>query len=295
MLQLVLLLSYRLLLQISGFCLPKLNRVYNVKSRERMECKPGMVPCRNKLHELVYQLKLLCDGLPFCWDLTSIYTITVHALVWLQLRGACFPAFRWQVVHGVGGLSHAQWRSFSNEHRTSEAAQNFIDGDLIETFLDLTRDEMEEVNHIILEHLRFLLIGCLVAYIIHISVWNVPTIPHVFGKPRLMTTSRSNNYLTTICTCQSSDSNDLRQVVGSSLSFDLDAQTLQVSRAMKMPVEDLCKKVEELTRLHWATLSYFGTLCHLKWAVSMPIFCHVQLMLSMQVVCICELCTVHLT
>lgn len=49
-----------------------------------------------------------------------------------------------KVVKGVGGFSHEQWRSFSNERKTVEA-RNFLDGDLIESYLDLKRDKMEEV------------------------------------------------------------------------------------------------------------------------------------------------------
>ncbi|KAK8530110.1 hypothetical protein V6N12_060866 [Hibiscus sabdariffa] len=49
------------------------------------------------------------------------------------------------VIKGVRGLSHEQWRSFNNEKRTSEA-KNFLDGDLIESFLDLSRCKMEEVS-----------------------------------------------------------------------------------------------------------------------------------------------------
>lgn len=41
-----------------------------------------------------------------------------------------------QVVRGVGGFSHETWRAFSNDHHTIDS-KNFIDGDLIETFLDL--------------------------------------------------------------------------------------------------------------------------------------------------------------
>lgn len=41
-----------------------------------------------------------------------------------------------KVVKGVGGFDHAQWRAFSNVQRT-EPAKNFVDGDLIEQFLDL--------------------------------------------------------------------------------------------------------------------------------------------------------------
>lgn len=50
-----------------------------------------------------------------------------------------------KVIKGVGGLSHDQWRSFNNEKRTVEA-KNFLDGDLIESFLDLSRGKMDEIS-----------------------------------------------------------------------------------------------------------------------------------------------------
>ncbi|KAK9153316.1 hypothetical protein Sjap_000796 [Stephania japonica] len=50
-----------------------------------------------------------------------------------------------KVIKGVGGLSHEQWRSFNNEKKTVEA-RNFLDGDLIESFLDLSRNRMEEIS-----------------------------------------------------------------------------------------------------------------------------------------------------
>jgi DNA damage-binding protein 1 len=54
-----------------------------------------------------------------------------------------------QVVKGVGGLSHAEWRSFSNEHRNTDGTHNnFIDGDLIESFLDLKKESMDDVAKI---------------------------------------------------------------------------------------------------------------------------------------------------
>jgi DNA damage-binding protein 1 len=49
-----------------------------------------------------------------------------------------------KVIKGVGGLSHEQWRSFNNERKTVDA-RNFLDGDLIESFLDLSRNKMEEI------------------------------------------------------------------------------------------------------------------------------------------------------
>lgn len=48
------------------------------------------------------------------------------------------------VISGVGGLDHKKWRSFSSE-RKHTPAHGFIDGDLVESFLDLNRGKMEEV------------------------------------------------------------------------------------------------------------------------------------------------------
>jgi DNA damage-binding protein 1 len=49
------------------------------------------------------------------------------------------------VIKGVGGLSHKDWRSFSNETKYT-VAKRFLDGDLIESFLDLRRNRMEEIS-----------------------------------------------------------------------------------------------------------------------------------------------------
>ncbi|KAM7524858.1 hypothetical protein LguiA_014760 [Lonicera macranthoides] len=50
-----------------------------------------------------------------------------------------------RVIKGVGGLNHEHWRSFNSEKKTVEA-KNFLDGDLIESFLDLGRSKMEEIS-----------------------------------------------------------------------------------------------------------------------------------------------------
>ncbi|KAF5204922.1 Dna damage-binding protein, partial [Thalictrum thalictroides] len=49
------------------------------------------------------------------------------------------------VIKGVGGLGHEQWRAFNNEKKNSEA-KNFLDGDLIESFLDLSRNRMDDIS-----------------------------------------------------------------------------------------------------------------------------------------------------
>jgi DNA damage-binding protein 1 len=48
------------------------------------------------------------------------------------------------VVQGVGGLSHEKWRSFHNEHQTRPAF-GFVDGDVVERFLDLKKDAAKKV------------------------------------------------------------------------------------------------------------------------------------------------------
>lgn len=49
-----------------------------------------------------------------------------------------------KVIKSVGKIDHDFWRAFSTERKT-ENTFGFIDGDLIESFLDLTRDKMDEV------------------------------------------------------------------------------------------------------------------------------------------------------
>ncbi|ELU03057.1 hypothetical protein CAPTEDRAFT_148808 [Capitella teleta] len=49
-----------------------------------------------------------------------------------------------KTIKSVGKVEHAFWRSFHTERKT-EPATGFIDGDLIESFLDLSRDKMQEV------------------------------------------------------------------------------------------------------------------------------------------------------
>ncbi|XP_064600976.1 DNA damage-binding protein 1-like [Liolophura sinensis] len=49
-----------------------------------------------------------------------------------------------KVIKSVGKISHCVWRSFYTE-RKLESAEGFIDGDLIESFLDLSREKMQEV------------------------------------------------------------------------------------------------------------------------------------------------------
>lgn len=50
------------------------------------------------------------------------------------------------VVKGVGGFDHAEWRTFSSERVGSGQNRGFIDGDLIEQFLELKREDMERVS-----------------------------------------------------------------------------------------------------------------------------------------------------
>ncbi|XP_071830754.1 DNA damage-binding protein 1-like [Apostichopus japonicus] len=50
-----------------------------------------------------------------------------------------------KVIKSVGKIDHSFWRSFHTDKKT-EPMQNFIDGDLIESFLELNQDKMEEVS-----------------------------------------------------------------------------------------------------------------------------------------------------
>ncbi|OIW17906.1 hypothetical protein TanjilG_19875 [Lupinus angustifolius] len=50
-----------------------------------------------------------------------------------------------KVIKGVGGLNHEQWRSFNKEKKTVDA-RNFLDGDLIKSFVDLNRSKMDDIS-----------------------------------------------------------------------------------------------------------------------------------------------------
>lgn len=45
------------------------------------------------------------------------------------------------VIKGVGKIKHLFWRSYHTECRT-EHAEAFVDGDLIESFLELSKTDM---------------------------------------------------------------------------------------------------------------------------------------------------------
>jgi DNA damage-binding protein 1 len=48
------------------------------------------------------------------------------------------------VIKGIGGFSHDSYRSFQNE-KIREGAVNFVDGDLIESLLELPKERVQEV------------------------------------------------------------------------------------------------------------------------------------------------------
>lgn len=46
-------------------------------------------------------------------------------------------------IKSVGKIDHASWRSFRTDQKV-EQCEGFIDGDLVESFLDLSREKMRE-------------------------------------------------------------------------------------------------------------------------------------------------------
>lgn len=49
-----------------------------------------------------------------------------------------------EVIKAVGKIDHKFWRSFNTDVKC-EPSESFIDGDLIESFLDLPQRDMEAV------------------------------------------------------------------------------------------------------------------------------------------------------
>ncbi|CAI2170756.1 4366_t:CDS:10 [Funneliformis geosporum] len=69
-----------------------------------------------------------------------IATISEDRFKFLQKLEHCID----KTVGPIGGLTHSDWRIFQNEYRSREV-RDFVDGDLIESFLDLPRKDMAEI------------------------------------------------------------------------------------------------------------------------------------------------------
>jgi len=85
--------------------------------------------------------------------------ILASASGWLGvLASLTKPQFQWlakleealeKLVPGVGGFSHREWRAFvTNDGKVEERSFGFIDGDLIETVLDLPPAKLEQLSKI---------------------------------------------------------------------------------------------------------------------------------------------------
>ena len=59
----------------------------------------------------------------------------------------CLEKSMAKVLPIIGGVSHEEFRSFEAEKRT-RVSLNFVDGDLIEQFLDMNKSEMEQVANL---------------------------------------------------------------------------------------------------------------------------------------------------
>lgn len=62
---------------------------------------------------------------------------------WFEFLSTLQDAMR-KVVRGVGGWDHASFRTFSNERKTSPA-RGFVDGDLIGSFLDQSKEKQAQI------------------------------------------------------------------------------------------------------------------------------------------------------
>lgn len=50
-----------------------------------------------------------------------------------------------EAVEMTGDIFFSQWRSFRNEERESDGPHRFVDGELLERFLDLGEEAQEEI------------------------------------------------------------------------------------------------------------------------------------------------------
>ena len=72
--------------------------------------------------------------------LVTVLTLSEGSYRFLALLQKCLS----RVVKVLGGVDHDEWRCFQNDRRLGSQL-NAVDGDLVEQFLDLGREEMESV------------------------------------------------------------------------------------------------------------------------------------------------------
>ena len=77
-------------------------------------------------------------------DLSDTYSQHRHLIHLEPEHVSCVQDCLRRVIKGVGGFSHVEWRAFQDEHTGAEC-RNFVDGDLIEHFLDLKRERMDKI------------------------------------------------------------------------------------------------------------------------------------------------------
>jgi hypothetical protein len=69
------------------------------------------------------------------------------------------------VIKSVGKIEHSFWRSFNTDIKT-EPCEGFIDGDLVESFLDLSHSKMKEVA-LGLQVIKLFLLICLFSHCVY--------------------------------------------------------------------------------------------------------------------------------
>ena len=74
----------------------------------------------------------------------SIMPLTLETFDFLQRVQRAMT----KVVSSIGNMNHTEWRSFYSIRRIA-AARNFLDGDLIESFLDLPQEDRDKVVELI--------------------------------------------------------------------------------------------------------------------------------------------------
>ena len=77
------------------------------------------------------------------------------------------------VIKSVGKIEHSFWRSFSADIKV-EPCEGFIDGDLVESFLDLSHGKMKEVA-LGLQVIELFQLICLFTYLLTYSMEQSPS------------------------------------------------------------------------------------------------------------------------
>lgn len=144
-----------------------------------------------------------------------------------QMCAAFSPILAPQVVQSLGDLKHGDWRAFKNDRRHADA-RNFVDGDLVESFMDLPDAKMKEVVQFLRD-----------------DGWDSTNMPRTKYQKDEARRASEEGKEEKLCSAVGSFTTS-----GGGEAADVGPDAVAVSQKREITAEDVVLRVEELMRRH---------------------------------------------